>query len=63
MTVPPLVPKGQALRRAVVWLAEHRDWSPARIDEASLQFDLSPAEEEFLLREARRADTRRQPGA
>jgi hypothetical protein len=54
MTLAPLVPKGEALRRAVMWLAEHREWSPARVNEASLQFDLSPLDEEFLLREARR---------
>ncbi len=64
MTLAPLVPKGEALRRAVLWLAEHRDWSPARIDEASLQFDLSPVDEEFLLRESRRArDSPIRPGA
>ena len=53
MPLPPLVPKGQALRRAVRWLAERGEWTAARIDEASRQFDLSPADEEFLLQEAR----------
>jgi len=52
--IPPIVPKGQALRRAVAWLAEQGSWTPDFIDQASQRFDLSPAEEEFLLQEARR---------
>jgi hypothetical protein len=54
MNLPPIVPEGDALRHAVAWLAQHREWSVARIDEACVRFDLSPADEEFLLREARR---------
>lgn len=64
MSLPPLVPKGQALRRAVRWLAERGEWTAARIDEASRQFDLSPADEEFLLQEVRRLqDAAARPGA
>ena len=51
MTLPPVVPKGDALRRAVAWLAEQHEWSPATIEEASRRFDLDPVDEEFLLRE------------
>ena len=51
MTLPPLVPKGEALRRAVSWLAEQHEWSAARIEEACRRFDLDPVDEEFLLRE------------
>jgi len=54
MTLPPLVPPGQALRRAVRWLGEHGEWTAARVEEASIRFDLSPADEAFLLREAQR---------
>jgi hypothetical protein len=54
MQIPPIVPKGQALRRAVAWLAEQGPWTPDRIDQASQRFDLSPVEEEFLLQESRR---------
>ena len=54
MSPPPLVPDDAALRQAISWLAEHHDWTAAGIDEASRMFDLSPADEEFLLREARR---------
>ncbi|CAG0969509.1 hypothetical protein BURK1_01151 [Burkholderiales bacterium] len=51
---PPLVPKGEALRRAFAWLAGQGPWTPGRIDEASRRFDLSPDDEEFLLAEMRR---------
>jgi len=49
-----LVPKREALRRAVAWLAEHPGWTLARIEEACRRFDLSPIDEEFLIREFRR---------
>jgi hypothetical protein len=48
------VPKGEALRRAVAWLAEQGVWTPDLIDQASQRFDLSPTEEEFLLLESGR---------
>jgi hypothetical protein len=54
----PIVPRGEALRRAVAWLAEQHDWSVARIEEAARRFDLDPLDEEFLLREMRRAPER-----
>lgn len=54
MTLPPLVPPGEALRRALRWLGEHGEWTAAGIEEASILFDLSPADEGFLLREAQR---------
>ena len=49
-----LPPKGDALRRALQWLAERRMAEPTAsraklISEAGRQFDLSPAEEEFLI--------------
>jgi hypothetical protein len=40
--IPPIVPKGEALRRAVAWLAEQGSWTPDLIDQASQRFDLSP---------------------
>ena len=54
MTLRPLIPPGQALRRAVRWLGEHGEWTAARVEEASIRFDLSPVDEAFLLREAQR---------
>ena len=49
-----LPPKGDALRRALQWLAERRMAEPKAsraklISEAGQRFDLSPAEEEFLI--------------
>jgi hypothetical protein len=51
MPTPPIVPEGDALRRAVAWLAEHGTWTPSLIEQTCRRFDLSPADEEFLLRE------------
>lgn len=45
------VPEGENLRRAVRWLSEHSPVTPAMINEAGLRFDLTPSEEDFLLRE------------
>ncbi len=45
-----LQPKGEELRRAVRWIAEHGDHSPKALEEAARRFDLSPADEDFLLR-------------
>ena len=58
MTVPPILPKGEALRRAVAWLAHEGPWTPELIEQASQRFDLSPTEEEFLLEESRRSAER-----
>ena len=55
MTTPPIVPKGEALRRAVAWLAHQGPWTPELIEQASQRFDLSPTEEEFLLEESHRS--------
>jgi len=54
MPIPPIVPKGDALRRAFAWLAEQGTWTPSLIEQACQRFDVSPADEEFLLQELRR---------
>jgi len=54
MPVRPIVSNAEQLRRAVAWLARQGPWTPALIDEACQRFDLSPIDEEFLLRECRR---------
>lgn len=51
MTGSGVVPEGEALRRAVRWLSEHRPITASRVNDAAERFDLSPLEEEFLLRE------------
>jgi hypothetical protein len=58
MSVPPLLPKSEALRRAVAWLAHQGPWTPELIEQASQRFDLSPVEEEFLLEASRRSANR-----
>jgi hypothetical protein len=55
MSIPPIVPEREHLRRAVAWLLEQGPWTPELIDEACLRFDLAPIDEEFLLREWRRS--------
>ena len=45
-----LLPEQEGLRRAVQWLATQRSWDAKTIEEASRRFDLSPIDEEFLLR-------------
>lgn len=46
-----LLPEGENLRRAVRWLSEHRPITSQGINEAAIRFDLTPLEEDFLLRE------------
>jgi len=45
-----LLPEGEDLRKAVRWLAEQDVKSLEVIEEASRRFDLSPLDEDFLIR-------------
>lgn len=45
-----LLPDHEGLRRAVQWLAEQPVRDARTIDEACRRFDLSPLDEDFLLR-------------
>ena len=47
----PLIPDGEALRRAFQWLAEQGHCTLKTVEQASLTFDLTPRDEEFLLRQ------------
>jgi hypothetical protein len=51
MPIPPIVPERDALRHAVAWLAGQGAWTPSLIEQACQRFDVSPEDEEFLLRE------------
>lgn len=51
MTEPPLIPHGEALRKALIWLGHQPERDAATIEEAARRFDLSPIEEEFLRTE------------
>jgi len=59
-----LEPQGEELRRAVKWISEQRSENstldPIRlIESACLKFDLSPRDEEFLLRFIKEAKDRK----
>lgn len=56
-----VVPRGQGIRRAIRWMSDEGRHDLSAVEEACRRFDLSPAEEEFLLAEARRL--RRQAGS
>lgn len=43
-------PKGDKLRNAVRWLSDNGDYSARAVEAAARRFDLSPIDEEFLLR-------------
>jgi hypothetical protein len=50
-----IMPQGEDLRKAVKWISEERQSSPQRIlaklvEEASVKFDLSPVDGEFLFK-------------
>ena len=54
MLTKALEPGGEALRQALRWLSENAPVTSETIDEAGRRFNLSPLEEEFLLKEYRR---------
>jgi len=56
---PALLPTGEGLRRAIRWLSDQNRHDAGAIEEAARRFDLTPADEEFLLRYCREA---RRPG-
>jgi hypothetical protein len=50
-----VMPQGEDLRKAVKWISEERQSSPQKklaklVEEASVKFDLSPADAEFLFK-------------
>ncbi|MDQ5911267.1 MAG: hypothetical protein QG599_3364 [Pseudomonadota bacterium] len=47
----PIIPEGEALRRAFQWLVEQGPCTLKTVEDASRRFDLSPRDEEFLLRQ------------
>jgi hypothetical protein len=48
-------PRGEALRQALRWLSDNAPVTRDTIDEAGRRFNLSPLEEEFLLKEYRQS--------
>jgi hypothetical protein len=45
-----VLPDGELLRRAVHWIAEQDKCTPKILEEACIRYNLSPNDEEFLLR-------------
>ena len=54
--VKTIFPKGESLRQAVRWLSEIHSYDLAAIEEACQRYDLSPNEEEFMMRYFLHAD-------
>ncbi|MDY6941797.1 MAG: hypothetical protein SVU69_02135 [Pseudomonadota bacterium] len=50
MTEQGMLPRGERLRRAVKWLSEQERKDLKTVEEACRRFDLSPLEEDFLLK-------------
>jgi len=55
VNIMSILPEGEQLRKAIKWISdEHLDNPEARlfrlIEEACVKFDLSPNDEEFLMR-------------
>ncbi|QBQ55290.1 hypothetical protein [Nitrosococcus wardiae] len=46
----PLLPRGEELRKALRWLWEQGEITGKTIEQASRQYNLSPLEEDFLIR-------------
>jgi len=49
-----IMPQGEELRKAVKWISEERQSGPQKkiaklVEEASVKFDLSPADGEYLF--------------
>jgi hypothetical protein len=52
-----IAPEGENVRKAVKWISDKRQYEPedcgpiaAMIEQAAKRFDLSPKDEEFLIR-------------
>ena len=50
-----VVPEGDAIRKAIKWISEHLKENPAKsvqtlVNEATLTFNLSPKDSEFLIK-------------
>ena len=55
-SIQSILPEGEMLRQAVTWISEMHSYDLSTIEEACERFDLSPLDEEFLLRHFLHAD-------
>ena len=49
--VRPVIPHGEAIRKAIRSVSEKGGWNLETIGETARRFDLSPLEEEFLVKQ------------
>lgn len=49
--VNPVVPSGEGLRRAVRWISDQGHVDLPVVEQASVRFNLSPLDEDFLIRQ------------
>jgi len=49
-SVKSIFPKGEALRSAIRWISKMHQYDLQSIEEACQRYDLSPSEEEFMMR-------------
>ncbi|PJA33122.1 MAG: hypothetical protein CO187_02505 [Zetaproteobacteria bacterium CG_4_9_14_3_um_filter_53_7] len=54
-----IYPRGEAMRMAVRWLSEMHHCDLETIEEACRRYDLTPCEEEFMLKRFLSADHRK----
>ena len=56
VSVKSIFPEGEALRNAVRWISRMHGYDLRTIEEACQRYDLSPSEEEFMMRHFLHAD-------
>ena len=49
MSNNPLLPDKEDLRKAVKWISQQGEFNLKAVEEASIRFDLSPTDEDFLI--------------
>ena len=58
--VKSIFPEGEAFRNAVRWISRMHEYDLAAIEEACQRYDLTPVEEEFMMRHFLNADRKEQ---
>ncbi|ATX81836.1 hypothetical protein Ga0123462_0967 [Mariprofundus ferrinatatus] len=57
-----IFPRGDMIRQAIRWISDIHQYDVETIEEACRRYDLSPCEEEFLLKHFLHADQKRVSG-
>ncbi|MBF0187096.1 MAG: hypothetical protein HQL50_04140 [Magnetococcales bacterium] len=56
-----IIPQGESFRRALKWLGSRASRTDADLDEAGRRFNLTPLEQEFLIRQFKQFDKETAP--